>query len=256
MSNINILIPTSRSYYRMALNECLPKPKIQVQNTISLGCNCHTSYLLKQLGLKKFSCPFDWLACTLDDVTSILESNFEDFIAPEYLCEHEEMNPKKCGHKRYGNKTFHHFNPRIPEHHDYYQRCITRFKSIAPSEHTLYIHQAFYVKPTEESISRLHAQLQRYSNNFTLLFVYYSEVNSCSTSFEVVPFVKHASKVILVNATIINDINGVVYLHRADWFGMCQLLNSTFDFSSLNATPFEMNDINEEKAYISDMYLP
>ena len=157
-------------------------------------------------------------------------------------------------------KFFHHFNPRTQTHHDYYKRCIERFKVVNQfnsQQHVLYIHQAFYEKPTAEIISRLHAQLQRYrgSNNFTLLFVYYAQAHH-ETSFQVKSFVEHADNVILVEATMQDTINGVTFTNTKDFHGMCELLTSLFDFTSINPNPFNISDIQEEKEQIYDLCLP
>lgn len=234
--------------------------RISVHHTISLGCNCHTSYLLKILGLKKYSAPFDWLGCSIEDVTNILDSNFESFIDPTLLKDHDDGSPNRCGHALYGGRFFHHFNPRIQAHRDYYERCVERFKVVNQfnsQQHVLYIHQAFYEKPTAEIIARLHALLQRYrgSNDFTLLFVYYSKSDH-ETSFKVSPFVEHTNNVILVDATMLKNINGVTFTHPDDFHGMCNFLSSLFDFTSINPAPFNVSDIREEKDNIYDLRLP
>jgi hypothetical protein len=214
---------------------------------------------MKQLQLKCYSCPFDWLGTNLEHISEILEADFQTFMDPKYLCDHSDNDPRKCGHALYGGHFFHHFNPRIPNHCDYYSRCVERFKAVKlfnSSQHVLYIHQAFYLEPTADTIARLHAQLVRYrgSDDFTLLFVYYSKINS-HMSYTVKSFVHHPANVILVEATMLKDINGVSYLHPSDMKGMCGLLDSLFDFSSITTHPFNVSDIQEEKSYCHDITL-
>lgn len=237
-----------------ALGPVTPKT---VHHAISLGCNCHTSALLKSMSLKKYSCPFDWLAGDMNVLLKLLETDFSDFLKVDHLCDHPEGD-KKCGHLLYGSSLFHHFNPRQPEHMSYYQRCVNRFRDLKKrdsQEHVLYIHQAFYVKPTEEVISKLHSQLTRYSNNFTLLFIYYSNVSADKTSFKLDSFVPHPQNVMLVQAEIRSDTNGVCFMHKDDSEGMAKFLATHFDFSQINQRPFESSDIKEEKSYIVDLTL-
>jgi len=233
---------------------------IQVHHTISLGCRCHTSYALKYMGLKKYSCPFDWLACDIYGVLEILKSDFTEFLKPEHLHDHKDGHTTSCGHKIYGNTFFHHFNPRVKEHMDYYIRCVNRFKAVKDlysHEHVLYIHNALYIKPTEDVIYQLHHQLQRYrgSDNFTLLFIYYSDSNASKTSFQVSSFVGHPSNVMLVDASIRQPTDGVVFTHSDDIQGFCEFMFANFDFSEINPNPFNMSDIDEESSYISGICL-
>jgi hypothetical protein len=189
-----------------------------------------------------------------------LKTNFVEFLKPEHLQDHGSGYPAGCGHALYGASFFHHFNPRFPDHMSYYQRCVSRFKAVADfssREHVLYIHQAFYIKPTEDVIQQLHSELERYtgSNNFTLLFIYYSDSNAEKTTFKVSSFLPHPSNVMLVDATIRKPTDGVVFTHMDDMNGMCEFLRSHFDFSKINANAFLTSDIQEEKSYISGICL-
>jgi len=230
---------------------------VQVHHIVSLGCRCHTSKFFQLVGLKKYSCPFDWLACDIYVVLKLLETDFADFLNPKYLCDHPEGD-RKCGHTLYGNSFFHHFNPRIAEHMAYYDRCVQRFKALkdCPSqEHVLYVHQAFYIEPMEEVIAQMHAHLERYSNNFTLLFIYYTDSNANETTFKLSDLLPHPPNVMFVEATIRNPIDGIVFTHSDDFAGLANFLVSQFDFSNINPTPFNIDDIQTEKRYITGLYL-
>lgn len=231
--------------------------RTSVHHTISLGCRCHTSNTLKILGLKKYSCPFDWIACDVPVMLQLLKSNFDEFLNPEHLCDHSAGYETCCGHKLYGGSLFEHFNPRDEKQLMYYQRCVTRLKSVKelpPDQHVLYIYQALFDELDENLLIELHSEVTRYrgSDNFTLLYIHYIDSNAPKTTFTIATKSQQlsASNIICVKATIRQPTDGVVFKTQEDYEGISHFLNSQFDFSSITNQSTDDISMIEEKAYI------
>ena len=108
---------------------------------ISLGCSCNVSYFIKNLSLKRFSLPFDWVFSNCKMIIDILNNNFEDFIDTKYII-------GQCEHKKYHKKMFNHKDMTQKENIEYYKRCITRFQKVinSPKKNYLYIHHIKYLE--------------------------------------------------------------------------------------------------------------
>lgn len=52
----------------------------KIDNTIfiPLGCDCGTPYMLKELGVRRFALPFDWII-VLDNIVDTFTTNFQSF---------------------------------------------------------------------------------------------------------------------------------------------------------------------------------
>jgi Putative papain-like cysteine peptidase (DUF1796) len=205
-----------------------------IKHVISLGGNCHTSMFMKDHGLKRYSCPFDWIGLGLDEINNILETRFSRFIDPVFLIDHAEGDPRKCGHALYGDRLFHHFNPRVTEHRDYYLRCIERFckRPPNPKDNILYIYQSFYADPSIEELKRLRDNLAIYRGNksfLTLVLIHHEGVNKEKgvTEFKV----KYSDPTLFVlYVDLIGAINGVRFLDRRDDDAMRTFLARSFQF--------------------------
>lgn len=107
-----------------------------IMHVISLGTLCHTSTALKDLQLKQYSCPFDWIfSCSIDVVAQIIQNNFVDFLDRSH---YRHVAEKKCGHVLYHPCMFNHHNPlQNDEDYAYYQRCVQRFRAALCSGDTV-----------------------------------------------------------------------------------------------------------------------
>jgi hypothetical protein len=108
----------------------------------SLGCACNTSLYLKQLELKLFSLPYDWIFSNLKMIQHTIEDDFKSFLSLDLI------NPKKnkqAGHNYYHKRLFNHHNPKEDRNnYHYYQRCIARFKTMLNSgDRKLFIHTVY-----------------------------------------------------------------------------------------------------------------
>ena len=142
-------------------NKCLQSDlkKNTFNYVISLGCACNTSLYLKELNLKTFSLPYDWIFSNLDMIKHTIEDDFKLFSDINLMSDRQE---KKASHNYYHQKLFNHRNPRSNrEDYDYYQRCIARFKQVInSSDNKLFIH-TLYLKPQE-----FHRDYLKFQRNF------------------------------------------------------------------------------------------
>jgi hypothetical protein len=58
---------------------------------ISLGIDCGTANILKQLGLRNYSLPFDWVV-TYEGITNIINNNFTNYLPKEHDNKYELLN--------------------------------------------------------------------------------------------------------------------------------------------------------------------
>ncbi len=125
----------------------------------SLGCACNTSMYLKQLNLKLFSLPYDWIFSNLDMIQHTIEDDFQSFLNPELI---NTRKQKQAGHNYYHNRLFNHHNPKDNEDdRSYYQRCISRFKSVLSSEEKkLFIHTVY------QNPQKYHRHFMEFGSNF------------------------------------------------------------------------------------------
>jgi hypothetical protein len=116
--------------------------KLSFNYVVSLGCACNTSLYLKELGLKLFSLPYDWIFSNLNMIQHTIEDDFQSFLNLELI---NSKKSKQAGHNYYHQRLFNHHNPKDNQNdYKYYQRCITRFKAILDSsESKLFIHTVY-----------------------------------------------------------------------------------------------------------------
>lgn len=116
--------------------------KVCFNYVVSLGCACNTSLYLKELGLKLFSLPYDWIFSNLDMIQHTIEDDFKSFLNLEMI---DSKKPKQAGHNYYHKRLFNHHNPKDDQSdYHYYQRCISRFKSLLSSkDNKLFIHTVY-----------------------------------------------------------------------------------------------------------------
>jgi len=58
---------------------------------VSLGVDCGTAIILKQMGLRKCSLPFDWVV-TYEGITNIINNNFIDYLPKEQDNTYDNLN--------------------------------------------------------------------------------------------------------------------------------------------------------------------
>lgn len=89
-------------------------------NHVSLGCHCHMAQVLKTLGLRTWSGPFDWIFttpgmvrdCLGDDFASLLDRGQLESVPP---AERPAPDIGRCRHRTYRER---HDLPAVFNHHD------------------------------------------------------------------------------------------------------------------------------------------
>ena len=89
-------------------------------NHISLGSHCHTAQILKGLGLRGWSAPFDWIFSSPGMVRDCLADDFSDLLDRRHyqstpLHERQAPNETRCRHLLYRDR---HAIPFVFNHHD------------------------------------------------------------------------------------------------------------------------------------------
>jgi hypothetical protein len=120
----------------MATRALAAKP---FNHVISLGTVCYASWMIKQLGLKRRSYPFDWIFSSPAMVLDILQDDFRCFLDPvHYRANPVESRPHPSEHiaehlhyrATFGvEHVFSHRDVTTPDNRAYYERCVDRFRS-------------------------------------------------------------------------------------------------------------------------------
>ena len=147
----------------------------------SLGSHCYASTVLKTMGLKRYSLPFDWIFSSLPMVIHCIEDEFATFLDPaEYRSNPIEHRPEPtiglCDHdfyrREYGiTHVFNHADPNDLAQHAYLIRAAARFtRLLASPDRKLF----FAAVPTQQPaalitpFTRLAQVLQEHTSNFEL----------------------------------------------------------------------------------------
>lgn len=151
---------------------------------VALGGHCHATQLLKTLGLRTWSGPFDWLFSAPGMVSDCLEDDFATFLDRRHLESvplHERHGPDitRCRHLVYGPRyglpfIFNHHDPAACED-DYarLERSVARLRRALadPAGHRFYL---LAITPTgSDAIVRLCDNLARHrpAHHLTLIQV-------------------------------------------------------------------------------------
>lgn len=152
----------------------------EINYVCSLGNMCHSNEILKRNNLKTCSYPFDWIYSSIDIVIHSIEDNFNIFLDKSYYIDFKiKWTNRQCGHSLYHYEMFNHYDPRNEKDHNYYIRCVNRFKSLLQKqEHKLFtmmfINNNNSIDETfMNDIIVFNNKLSKYTNNYTLLVIYH-----------------------------------------------------------------------------------
>jgi Putative papain-like cysteine peptidase (DUF1796) len=148
---------------------------------VSLGSHCLVSYGLKEMGLKRYSCPFDWIFsrpsmiehCIKDSFTMLTDrSQFQPVV--------DESGTEltgRCHHAFYRNsfgveRVFNHRDMRVKGNYEYLIRSIARFSKLLTNDtRKIFVLLSPKSWTSSEQFVSLHNTLSTYTSNFCLLFV-------------------------------------------------------------------------------------
>jgi len=148
---------------------------------ISLGNFCHAANTIRDLHLRAFSGPFDWIFSSPEAAAHMISDKFQIFLDRQYfrstpLEERQWPNENLCDHEfyrqHYGIRfMFNHHDVTQEKDYAFFQRCVERtMHAIQVQQAPLFIlvtHDSFDInrfKPIQEALSQ-------YSANFGLLIV-------------------------------------------------------------------------------------
>lgn len=119
--------PYSKSARRHDLGLREPKTAFFVEacEFVSLGCSCFPSMALHDLGLKRYSYPFDWNRSSVDWVMHCLDTRFSDFLSFSFARD-EGSRGHLFANTEWGGSFWHHDITQNEVKRDF-QRCIDRF---------------------------------------------------------------------------------------------------------------------------------
>ena len=163
----------------------MSETKNTIIELISIGPNCHTAGVLKQLNYKKCSYPFDWMLSNLSIVTYSIQNEFSDFIdRTNYIAADNKITLKNTN-VTYLRHMFVHKNPIInKEDFDYYLRCVSRFKNLKSTNSCkLFVYTSYNNECLSENFKNdiylLKNILKIFTdNNFYILILNYFNVDN------------------------------------------------------------------------------
>ena len=59
------------------------------QHVFAIGAGCNMAAGLSRIGLREYSGPFDWIIAGMEDIITLIDTDFADYLNPEYL----ELDP-------------------------------------------------------------------------------------------------------------------------------------------------------------------
>lgn len=111
------------------------------RHVVSLGTHCYAAQLIRSVGLKRASYPFDWIFASPAAVVDMVEDGFARFLDPRQfvpvpLARRHEPGAGLCAHAYYRDALavplmFAHRDPTEPDQLAYYRRCVARFRAVA-----------------------------------------------------------------------------------------------------------------------------
>jgi hypothetical protein len=191
-------------------------------HVISLGSNCHTSNMLQNMGLKMYSCPFDWIPSGIHMIIDCIDTDFSKFLdKSQYIdCSIQNSDPNstetRAGHKEYSSYLFFHSDPRIEENYQYYIRCVNRWRAVkSTNKPKLYIHMSHVPSRNtkcDDDIVKLSNRISEVTTDYKILAINVIEYSSKS---EVV-VKKDTPELTIVDMFVKEETNGSKFTHLPD----------------------------------------
>jgi hypothetical protein len=156
-----------------------------MRHAVSLGTSCYASWLLKDMGLRRYSAPFDWLFsspqlvahCLADDFATLLDRAHHE----QYGVQGQALH--RFYHRGFATEAapwgeaplFFHHNPTTDENHARLVRVVDRFRRLLDSaDDALFLMVIGRNRPQADlvgSVEAVAAALEARTRNATLLAV-------------------------------------------------------------------------------------
>lgn len=157
-------------------------PEQATTTAVSLGLRCYSSWIVKSIGCKKWSGPFDWIFSSRKMVRHCLTDDFSQFLNKE----HYSTVPKErrfddisgfASHDFYAAMdgvypVFNHHDIMETVHQEYFVRCVDRFRSSLKSTDPVLALQIYDASPADLDEFRSTADvLDAYGSSTSLLSI-------------------------------------------------------------------------------------
>lgn len=194
----------------------------------SLGDECKPGIILRNLGLKTESYPFDWLNCKSDVIKECLKDDFKIFLDRSLYSEQKNTYDleRTCKHNVYHSFIennpdpekrifFRHRDPfSVDEDYEYYVRCVERFRELMASSDNKIFLKTFVNKEINdclfENSKDLTDFLQSYTTNYVVIAIKHSTTGYQSFN------VKTSDNLVYLDVTTINKTNGGIFENGSD----------------------------------------
>lgn len=164
---------------------------------ISLGPNCHTSGILKYLGYKKESYPFDWILTNLKIINYSILNNFSEFLDRNNYYKSNNKISLVEKNVKYLESMFHHRNP-VDNESDfqYIIRCVNRFNNLQNNnKFKLFFHTVYNNSYNKDELLECDNILNKKFNNYKLILFNY--IKSDEKKYSIIK-----DKIIIINIYI------------------------------------------------------
>lgn len=215
----------------------------------SLGTICHTGRFMQRLKIKNTSYPFDWVFSDSKGVIDCLQDGFDKLLDPKYYVDiKNKYSDRSCGHSLYHEDFFFHKDPRNEDDHQYYKRCVDRFKKLCDSqEKKLFI---FFLSPENtKHPTDLSLMMESGSTKESVIEVMKQQGRELNTELT-----KHTSNYRLV--LIMNFGDNETQTHNFEQEGYIDFLTLNTRFASKGVTFNEgwVNNRDPDNYYLSGLF--
>ncbi len=156
---------------------------LQAGTYISLGTHCFSSSLLRRLGVRSWSGPFDWTFTSLPMVTHCIADDFAAFLdRSQYEPVPETERPNgptvnRVQHRFYRSQfgvqyVFNHHDVHLQDGYDYIVRCVERFRAALKSDGPkVFLATSWSSNGAVEQLKEMHARLSERTEGFRIVAV-------------------------------------------------------------------------------------
>ena len=223
---------------------------IVFSQAVSIGTFCHSAQILKELGYRIFSGPFDWIFCNPAALSHILNDNFTTFLDRSYYCpvpesERTVAGANLCEHLYYKQNfgvhhLFNHHQPNEDPDYLHYVQAVNEFKSTLASPKTTLLYMVSYRAIPIEQYFELSRALDQYGGNYRFLATQFQVAKEGITpNIEDISTVHHDEKMLIINTPVRGASIGDRFAHPDDNQMLSDFLR-TFRVGSLPIADFRV----------------
>lgn len=193
---------------------------------VSLGNFCHAAQLLKEIGYRTFSGPFDWIFNNPRALAHILNDDFQTFLNSSYyqpvpIEERVVREANLCHHKFYQEHygvqhMFNHHSPDKAEDHQYFIRAVEEFRSSLASRTPILLLLVTHSLIKPDLIEPILKGLDRYQGVYKLLCLRFVHDENNPVLSDQINTISHDQRQLCINFRVAKPSNGVVFPQAQD----------------------------------------